>query len=307
MNRNLYVITPIFNPFRFASRYRLYSQFAKRMAQDGVKLFTVEAAFGTAPFEVTTPHEPMNLQLRTNQILWHKERMINLAMDALIHHVPDAQFLGWFDSDVAFLNPTWLDDTIHALGHLDILQPFADSIYLSSQNEYMWNCPSTIRFFLEKRGYHQTPPLDSRYTFCGHPGLAWCATRHALERMGGLYERCVAGSGDTIMANSFKGDWSVSLPAPPSAGMKASMAEWARRCGDLKLGFVHGSVAHYWHGKSESRGYEKRWAILAYHQFDPVIDTVIDPATHLYKWAGNKPKLEEDVRLSLGSRNEDEI
>jgi hypothetical protein len=29
-------------------------------------------------------------------------------------------------------------------------------------------------------------------------------------------------------------------------------------------------------------------------------------AQGLYRWAGNRPRLEDDIRLSLASRNEDE-
>lgn len=303
----LYVITPIFNPFGFKSRYRLYANFAKHMEESGVKLFTIEAAFGDQPYSVTDPHNPMNMQVRTNQVLWHKERLFNLALKSLVHVAPDAKFIGLIDADTTFLNPNWAAETNHKLSHLSVVQPFGEAINLDAKEQYMWNCPSSMRSFIENRGFHQFPPLPVSYTYKGHPGLAWCFRRDALEAMGGLYDTCVSGSADTVMSNAFKGDWNVYLPAQPSQAMVTDMQKWAENAGKVvrgKIGWVDGAVSHHWHGKSEERGYEKRWSILSFHKFDPSVDLKVEKSG-LYRWAGNKPELEDDIRLSLGSRNED--
>lgn len=309
MNTNLYVITPIFNPCGFQSRIRLYTEFKHRMECAGVKLLTVEIAFGNKPFCVTTAHDPWSVQLRTNQFLWHKERAINIAKAHLEHVVPDFAYMGWFDADITFLADDWLANTTQALSHYAVMQPFGCAINLDSSGYPMWNCPGTMRAFIEERGYHQNPPMPVSYTFKGHPGLAWCCTRKAFEAWGGLYDTCIAGSADTIMGNAFKGDVEVFLPKP-SPGMTASMQKWgenAFKAVQGHIGFVRGSVAHHWHGQSEKRGYEKRWSILTFHKFDPVTDLKEDPHSGLWMWAGNKPQLEEDIRLSLTSRNEDEV
>lgn len=307
LNNNLYVITPVFNPFGFQSRRRLYHNFAKHMADSGAKLFTIELAFGDKPFVVTSADDPMNAQLRSSEILWHKERLINIAYERLLHVVPDARFIGWFDSDVTFVNPDWVGQSVHKLTHLDVIQPFSSATNLNGNEDFMWNCPSSFRAFIEGRGFHQEPPLPVSYTYRGHPGLAWCATRAALDRMGGLYDKCVAGSADTIMSNALKGDWSVYLPGAPSQAMKDSMAKYAERANAVvrgRIGFTQGMVLHHWHGASESRGYEKRWSILSFHQFDPMVDIRTD-TNGTYRWSGNKPRLEDDIRLSLSARNED--
>lgn len=309
MNKTLFVITPIFNPHGFKSRARLYRAFKSHMADTGARLLTVEAAFGGGDFEVTDGADPFNVQLRTDAVLFHKERMINIGRQRLLQLVPDAQFIAWIDADVTFGNPDWAGESVHKLMHFQVIQPFATAVNLNSNEDYMWNCPSSLRSFIEGRGYHQDPPLPPSYTYKGHPGLAWAATRDALDALGGLYDTCVAGSADTVMSNCLKGDWSMYLPAPPSNGMAASMRRWAERCDSsikTRIGFTRGICLHHWHGKSENRGYEKRWSILSFHKFDPHEDLVLD--NHgLYRWAGNKPRLEDDIRLSLSSRNEDEL
>ncbi len=279
------------------------------MAASGAVLVTVEAAFGDHGFEVTDSFNPMHLQLRTSSVLWHKERIINLGIAHLLRLVPDAQYIAWIDADVTFSNPDWAAQAVHQLMHHAVIQPYSEAISLDAKEQYLWNCPSSFRSFIDGRGYHQTPPLPASYIYKGHPGLAWAATRSALDSLGGLYDTCVAGSGDTVMSNCLKGQWDVYLPAPPSAGMAASMERWGARCDrsiHANVGYANGSLLHHWHGRSEARGYEKRWSILSYHQFDPVHDLVID-SQGMYAWAGNKPRLEDDIRLSLTSRNEDEF
>jgi hypothetical protein len=192
--------------------------------------------------------------------------------------------------------------------HHPVVQPFGSAVNLDSKEQPMWTCPSSFRSFIEERGYHQDPPLPLEYLYKGHPGLAWAATREALDQLGGLYDVCAAGSGDTVMSNCLKGGWDTYLPASPSPGMIATMKAWAARCDQHvrgNVGFVRGACLHHWHGPSEKRGYEKRWSILSFHKFDPATDLVVD-SQGLYKWAGNKPRLEDDIRLSLSQRNEDE-
>jgi len=308
VNQNVYVITTIFNPFNFSSRNRLYPPFAKHMKDSGVKLFTVEAAFGDSAFHHTHPDDPMALQVRTDQVLWHKERMTNLGYAKLKHVVPDCRNIGWFDADITFLNADWAAHAAHALHRYRVIQPFGEAINLNARDELMWSCPSSFRAFLDGRGFHQHPPLPVSATYKGHPGLAWMARRDVLDQLGGLYDCCAAGSADTVMSNCLKGDWSVYLPAYPSDAMRRSMASWQRKCDSVvqgHVGFIHGALAHHWHGQSGDRGYEKRWSILSFHGYDPDRDVVTDPTNGMLRWSGDKPQLEQDVRMSLSLRNED--
>ena len=309
MNNTFYVITPFFNPFGFHSRKRLYKEFAQHMKESGAQLVTIEVAFADCPFEVTTKGEPFNYQVRTSTIMFHKERAINLARQRLTHDVPDVHYIGWFDGDVSFADPEWVTHTKRSLDHHKIIQPFSVAVNLNAHEEYMWHCPGSIYSYLEGRGYHQKPPLPFWYIYKGHPGLAWAATAEALDQIGGLYDTCVPGSADTVMSNCLKGDYSVYLPAPVSPGFARSMKAWQDKCDKYirgSIGYARGTILHHWHGKSEDRGYEKRWSIASFHGFDPSTDIELD-SYGLYRWAGNKPALEQDMFRSLSSRNEDSL
>ena len=304
----VYVVVPYFNPLQFESRKRLFLQFKKEMEAAGVQLLVVEAALDDIPFQVTDPCDDWAVQIRTNSFLWHKERLINIGITKLFHNSPDAWYIGWFDGDISFTDPDWPYLAMHALRNFEVIQPFAQAIFLDRHEEELWNCKSTFCYFLDARGYHQVPPLQWQYLMAGHPGLAWMATARALKALGGVYDKCAAGSGDTVMANALKGAWDVFLPVHPTGNWARSMQDWAGRCESHiqgKIGFARGALLHHWHGPAEKRGYEKRWSILSFHDFDPDKDLVLEP-NGLYRWAGNKPGLEQDVRRSLSERNEDE-
>src|SRR3954469_15140791 len=72
------VVTCVFNPYRFASRSRLFHQWEKRTLDAGARLTVVECAFGERPFEVTKPGVSFEtsggtlqyVQLRSASTLW---------------------------------------------------------------------------------------------------------------------------------------------------------------------------------------------------------------------------------------------
>lgn len=308
-NETLYVITPIFNPARWKSRVALYKKFARYMEYCGAVLITVEVAWDGRPFEVTVPHNKNHIQLRTDSFLWHKERAINIGIEYLRSHYPEAKKVAWIDADVQFSNTNWVEDTLFSLDHYDVVQMYSQGINLNPKDEMMWKADSVFCNYVNNRGFHQCPPKQVRYLGGGHPGLAWAAKLSVLEKLGGLLDICSAGSADTHMANSLMGDWSLYTSAHYSQGYLDALKSWGEKCDQFvrkNIGYINGICLHHWHGKSNDRGYEKRLDILAFHQYNPSTDIEIAD-NGLYKWAGNKIELEQDIRMSLSSRNEDSI
>jgi hypothetical protein len=56
-----YVIAVVSNPVRFESRYELYQRFKDQIERTGVRMITVEIAFGDRKHEVTDPNTPWHL------------------------------------------------------------------------------------------------------------------------------------------------------------------------------------------------------------------------------------------------------
>jgi hypothetical protein len=138
----LYVVTVIFNSPRYRSRWQLYQDFAAHMEQSGVILYTVEVAFGDRDFVVTTADNPRHVQLRTKHEIWHKECAINLGVQRL---PPNWRYFAWIDADVRFVRYDWVDETLHALQHYHVVQPWREAYDLDPHGLVM----QTNRSFLD--------------------------------------------------------------------------------------------------------------------------------------------------------------
>jgi hypothetical protein len=115
----LCVIANIFNPAGFRSRYKSYDQFRSHIESFGARLITVELAFGNQTFKVTNPRDPNHVQLRTDDVMWYKENLINIG----IRKSPsDCEYVAWIDLEVEILNTDWVRDTVEALDKFKVVQ-----------------------------------------------------------------------------------------------------------------------------------------------------------------------------------------
>src|ERR1051326_7805404 len=109
VNAPLYVVTCISNPIRYRTRYHLYRQFEKYIANSGAILYTIEQSFGKRDFEVTDPDNPHHIRVTTSHELWYKECLLNLAM----HKLPqDWEYVAWIDADISFAREDWVYETL---------------------------------------------------------------------------------------------------------------------------------------------------------------------------------------------------
>ena len=276
------------------------------MGNAGVVLITVEVSFKNRPFQVTSHNDPYSLQLNSNAEMWHKERAINLGIQHLLKLFPDAKKVAWIDADVNFLNPNWVSDTLLALDHFEVVQMFSQSTNLSPKNEILWTADSCFKKFLNRK----PADVERGYIGGGHPGLAWAANIEILNKLGGLIDFCIHGSGDSHMANALMGNVrNYYLKRKPTPAFMAELIKWEDRCNKYvkkNIGFVYGVCNHYWHGKINQRGYESRWNIICDHGFDPTTD-IYPAANGLYQFTGNKPGFEHSLRQAMMARNEDSI
>lgn len=336
----LNVVTAISNPVRYKSRYRLHDEFAKRMLDAGVRLITVEVQQGERPFAVTRDDNPHHLQLRTRSELWHKENALNLGVAHLTRLHPDWKYVGTFDADIAFANPDWASEAVHALQHHPVIQPWSHSVdllpdhtplrsfYTGPDGETLrpasWGyCHVNgvqqnnvdLRKSLEQNGKMDvavSPQGDYGSSGGGyyfHPGYSWCFRREAWDQLGGLIDFSILGAADYLMAVAMTNEGGVPLPDWIRPSYKRQVDEWARRARQFvqgDVGYVPGLLTHYWHGKKSLRGYKDRWRIFFEHGFDPDLDLKRD-AQGLYQLTDRSPGLRDDLRRYLRSRNEDGI
>lgn len=299
-DRNLYVIAPVFNPWRYNSRIKLYNEFKKYVEDSGAILYTVEISYGDREFCVTSGQKN-ELQLRTNDEMWHKERAINLA----INNLPkDWKYLAWVDADVVFTKKDWVKETVELLQHYDVIQMFSTAIDLSPTCEAM-NTHNGIIYSYDKGAMQSGRHRYSQY----HPGFAWAATKYFVNSVGGLFDTSILGAGDRFMAMSLIDKFKDSYPNGLSDGYVEQLELWNDRCQkyiNRNVGHMPGTLLHYWHGKKIDRKYKDRWQILIEHKYDPEFDIKPD-WQGLWQYTDREAQLRYDIRKYFAQRNEDSI
>jgi hypothetical protein len=312
---NFYVIAVMTNPERFKTRPRLFKEFMTRMDRYGVKLYVVEGAFADREFEVTDPANSRHIQIRTDSEVWHKENLINIGISRL----PSTwEYVCWIDGDIDFVHPNWMLETVHELQHHPIVQMFEDSIDLGPNHEILATFKSFASCYKNGGDYKRmvSSKKEIDYYYGGylqsgkywHPGYAWAATRDAINTMGGLLDFAILGAADHHMACSFIGEGKRSVPSGLHPNYLKMVLAWQERVLRLhkNIGYVKGTIYHYWHGKKKDRKYKDRWQILIKHKFDP--------QNHIHKdWQGlwtlypGHEGLRDQIREYFRARNEDSI
>lgn len=327
----LYVITPIFNPIRWRSRWKLYEDFARRVAAAGAVLYTIEAAYGNREFAIGS-HEGLRglgekfIQVRVDHELWLKENLINVAAQ----HLPlEAKYIAWVDADVLFARDDWANETVQQLQHYDFVQMWSQYQDLCPNFEVQSLTRSYMDCYLhggvgrggnlEKRMTKQRK-YDDKYPYQsgpvrgypGAPGLAWAARRESFNKVGGLLDFTILGAGDWYMAHALTGRLTtVARTQAHSKNFTELMREWEARCERhvrRNVGVVKGLALHYWHGSKKHRLYKTRDQILVENKYDPMFDLKRD-SQGVYQLSDQHNQrsisLRDDVRAYFRQRNED--
>ena len=296
----LHVIAVTSNPCQFARRYILAREFLSRMElEQNVCVYMVELAYGDQQFYVTDKKNPRHLQIRGQTPLWHKENMINIAVQKLLP--TEWKAMAWIDADIEFENTGWALDTLKVLnGCRDVVQLYSHAIDMNKHMEAMSIFPSFGYQFCK----------GARYGGTGinmwHPGYAWACTKKAYERMGGLYEQSILGAGDHCMVFAFVGQHDKSLHAMTTDAYKNTVYEFQKRAANLRLGYVPGVIRHYFHGAKKNRKYHERWQILVNNAYDPCTYITKNADGLLVPTAACPQQMLDEILAYFVERNEDE-
>jgi hypothetical protein len=333
----LYVITPLYNPARYKSRWKLYQRFANYITDAGAVLYTIEAAFGDREhaLEGVAPHGDKShadvadltenryhsgrrgqhcyLKVRTRHECWLKENLVNVALSALPR---DWKYVAWIDADVTFARPNIVGETVHQLQHYDIVQMFTHYQDVGPDYDFLTPpSPGFAGFYCDKR-----EPLvcdyyghagGKKHRGRGAPGLAWAARRSAIDALGGLLDVNIVGAGDWYMAHGLIGKMERCLFPGISAGYKRHLLEWQRRAEQSirrNIGAVSGLAIHHFHGRKAQRGYQSRMSILRDNKFNPDFDLTRDFQGVLQlvdRGTSRSIALRDQLREYARSRNED--
>ena len=295
------------NPLRWNQPESVARDWIGHMLDSGVRLHLIEIQYGERPFLYADIAHVGHIGLRARTWCWSKENALNVG----ISRVPGARYIATSDSDVFHRRAGWAAETVQALQHYDVVQPWSDAYDLGPNDEHIQHHVSFCRQYLH--GHPVSPKGPNWWKSTGgpydypHSGYVWAWTRQALDGLGGLFEVGGMGSGDHHMALALAGQAEMSLPGDCAPAYRAHVMRWqARALAHIRgnIGYVPGTVEHRFHGRKSDRGYMSRWSMFIRHGFDP--DSDLKRNSHgIVEWSGDKPELRREFDLYLRSRNED--
>jgi hypothetical protein len=250
--------------------------------------------------------------LRSSDVLWQKERLLNLALAAL----PDrCEAVAWLDCDVVFEDDEWAARAAQALQRFPLLQPFQTVRETSADP---WNkssgVPADIPLGYSLAYVLSQGPVTSE-TLRGNMrlkqrrngGLAWVARREVLDH-DGFYDACVMGSGNRAMVCGALGMPDDAIyylqMEPPWAEHYRAWAEKHFRSVRGCVGYTDGALIHLWHGDLVHRRYQERHREFNAFAFDPPTDIAL-AENGSWRWSSQKPAMHEYVARYFRERRED--
>lgn len=248
------------------------------------RLVLVECSF----FDQTPDLEgvcPNYIHLRTSEVLWHKEAMINIGTEKLL----EAGFtqVGWLDGDVVIpLGPQWYAACVRALHERAYIQVFESVTHHYDD------------LTVSGHGAMAEHLLDGvNPAKCYKTGLGW-AIRESVWRAAGWYAHGIFGSGDRLawlaMWPEFALDRNIQELVQFSGQAKQLpfFREWARVWREAiggSAGFAEGvDIEAMAHGTKEDRSYHHRELVLNNLGYDPEKHVVMR-SNGLLGWTKDAP------------------
>jgi hypothetical protein len=307
--QSVWAVTTYFNPMRYRRRLANFHVFRAALQ---VPLLAIELSFGQTP-ELGDGDADKLIHSRGRDVLWQKERLLNLAIKALPASCSKVVCL---DCDILFTRPDWIEDVSRGLDRFPLLQPFRRLYHLprdrapngNAAAEALFDQPSLVSEL--GSGVSQAEcfvrPIDRRQGVVT-VGMAWAGRRELLERHG-LFDACIVGGGDTALACAAYGRFeSVIAVHHMNRRQQEYYLAWARPFYDSvrgKVSSIDVDIHHLWHGDMADRRPSERHQGLAAFDFDPNRDIARD-ACGCWRWNSDKPALHAYVRDYFASRNED--
>jgi hypothetical protein len=306
----LWAITCYFNPARYRRRLANYRAFRQHLR---VPLVAVELSFG-GPFDLGPADAEVLVQLRGSDVMWQKERLLNLAVAA----VPGkARNVVWLDCDTIFSSEEWPEQVVKALDVYPLVQPFDRAYRLGRAARLEAPCDpaaaeseqQSIPVAIQAGRSASACLNDLRGQTTGGcvMGIGWAMRRELLEQIG-LYDACIVGGGTRAFIAAAYGCFDETprfhLMNPRQ---RDHYLAWASRLFQAVRGQVTAARAdlfHLWHGALADRRYKERYEGLQPFGFDPHADLALD-ANGVWRWNSDKPAMHRYVRDYFAARKED--
>lgn len=262
------IISCYFNPQESPYRRKAFDKFYQSIKH--LNHLILECVIGDAKPELP---ENENIQrVHTENLLWHKESLLNLAVQKLPSKY---KYVFWIDADVTFTNLNWLRDSVNEFkAGANILQPFEYCVHLEKDEtkpnfdveskklhrHSTTRHPKMWRSFCANCVDDERSAISKDYDTHGHVGFAWGAKREILEKVP-LYDKALIGGADHIIAHAAAGQLPCSCINKSFTDDLDSVYDWSKEFHAVvqeKIAYTKGDLYHTWHGDIEKRQYLKR-------------------------------------------------
>lgn len=279
---NLACVSCFFNPNNYKRILNNYWEFKKNFSRE-IPLFTIEAAFQ----EFQTDASVKIKAYPNNQIMFQKERLLNILIDKL----PDKYDKVMFSDCDLLYEDGWEDKLYPLLEEYKVVQCF---------NKVNWLGPDGKIDLVKKSAVSTKLNKDCEE---GLPGFCW-----AFDRNVPLYERAILGNGDQLFERAITGNWAGYSRAMLTPREVAYYVPYANHVFNLVGGsyyYLDINIKHLFHGTWKNRDYINKHRILKENNFDPVVDLQVG-GNGLLSWCSYKPKMHFEVKKYFALRKEDE-
>jgi galactosyl transferase GMA12/MNN10 family len=262
------IVACYFNPHNSPYRAKVFDLFYQSIKH--LNHLIVECVIGNSEPELD---ESENIiRYHTQNLLWHKETLINKAIAQLPKQF---KYIFWVDADVLFTNLNWMVEGVERLQSCNIIQPFEYCVHLDRDEikpSFDLDRAISIDRYLPNRSNHKVWRSfcanfvdtrlweDENYDKHGHVGFAWGARREILEAVP-LYDRALIGGADHIIAHAAAGQIGHTCITKSFTDNIIEIDEWSWHFHGVtkgKIGYVKGNLYHLWHGDIHDRQYLQR-------------------------------------------------
>jgi hypothetical protein len=229
----------------------------KRFMRDfhGCRLWVVEMAYEDKDWQLPATRDVLHVRgNRCKHSMFMKEALFNYTLPDLEH-----DSVVWIDADVVFMRDDWVDQARRELEHHQVCQLFGTTRYETAHHDLGTEIRSAASLWAVRD--HAFDDLAKVQT-----GLAWAARREWLQEKGGLFDRMVGGSNDTVMWKAFTGGMArLQHLNEMSSSFRQYVMEYVHRMEDTTVGYVEGCLIHLHHGDLRTRDYAHRWKLPWYY------------------------------------------
>jgi hypothetical protein len=262
------IITTYFNYNKDKKKRELLNKFVKFISDTAnIKDLYLCEISATEKSELVDINIPNHYWINNPDQLWHKETAINFLLKKLPNEYTNVVI---FDADIELSDSDWLSKTESALESHIMVQPFEYIKYVGPSDSIVDNFYPSITKHMSK---HST--IDY-----GNPGVCIAYNRNYLDAVGGLFDKCILGGGDSIniipfFLNSFI---KLSIFNRVSLDVRCELLSYLDRCikfirdNNAKATYIKDCIAiHGFHGPIKNRQYDERYSLLMNSRFDDLV------------------------------------